>query len=171
MKSTFFAAAAAALFLMTGCAGYHVGATLPKKMEGIKTIAVPTFHNATLVPRLESIAASTVVREFQKDGTLQVQSSQEADAILEGTIQKIHRRGARSVRSDIVQQQEYNLYVTMHYVVTNRCTGETLDEATLVGETSFFVSGNDINQDERQAIPLAIEKAATRIVGHITTGW
>ena len=171
MKSTYFAAALAALFVLTSCAGYHIGATLPKKMEGIKTVAVPTFHNDTLVPRLESLAATTVVRALQQDGTLQVRSTQDADAILEGNIQTIRRRGARSVRSDIVKQQEYNLSITIHYTVKRRCTGETIDEANAIGTTSFFVSGNDVNQDERQAIPLAIENAANHIVSRITTGW
>ena len=171
MKLTHFAAALAALFLLTSCAGYHIGATLPKKMEGIKTIAVPTFHNETLVPRLESLAASTLVCTLQQDGTFQVRSSQEADAVLEGNIQNIRRHGARSVRSDVVKQQEYNLTVTIHYTVIRRSTGETIDEANVIGTTSFFVSGNDVNQDERQAIPLAIEDAATHIVSHVTTGW
>jgi hypothetical protein len=44
------------------------------------------------------------------------------------------------------------------------------------GKTSFFVSGSnalaaDVNQDERQALPLAIEDAATRLVSQISEGW
>lgn len=171
MKSTIFALSLAVLFLVTGCAGYHIGATVPKKMEGIHTLAVPTFHNETLVPRLESLAASTTVRAFQQDGTFQIRSSEEADAIVEGTIASIRRRGARSVRSDVVKQQEYNLTVSIVYLVKRRTSGETISEGTVIGNTSFFVSGNDVNQDERQAIPLAIENAATRIVGRVSTGW
>jgi len=171
MKSPLFALFAAVVFLFTGCAGYHLGARVPKRMEGIKTIAVPTFHNETLVPRLESQAASTLVKEFQQDGTFEIRSSHDADAILEGTITKIRRRGARSVRSDIVKQQEYNLTVTVNYVLIRRSTGVQIDTATVNGDTTFFVSGNDVNQDERQAIPLAIEAASTRIVSRISTGW
>ena len=171
MKSPFFAALAALLFLCTGCAGYHIGASVPKKMEGVKTIAVPTFHNETLVPRLEVLAASTLVKQIQQDGTLAVRSKEDADVILEGTIKRINRHGARSVRSDIVKQQEYNLTVTVNYTVTRRSTGQIIDEGNIAGDTSFFVSGNDVNQDERQAIPLAIEKASVNIVSRITTGW
>ena len=172
MKSPHLAILAIGLMMLcAGCAGYHIGASIPKKMEGFKTIAVPTFHNATLVPRLESLAASTVVQEFQRDGTLQVRSSQDADVILQGTIDNIRRRGARSVRSDIVKQQEYNLTVTFNYTLIERVTGKQIDAGVVVGDTSFFVSGNDVNQDERQAIPLALEKAADHIVSHITTGW
>ena len=171
MKSPFFAALATLLFLWTGCAGYHIGATVPKKMAGVKTIAVPTFHNETLVPRLEVLSASTLVKQIQQDGTLQVRSSRDADVVLEGTIKRIYRRGARSVRSDIVKQQEYNLTVTVAYTVTRCGNGAVIDEGTVNGDTSFFVSGNDVNQDERQAIPLAIEKASVNIVSRITTGW
>ena len=171
MRSPFFASLAGVLLLFAGCAGYHIGARLPKKMEGVKTIAVPTFHNATLVPRLESLAASTLVKQFQQDGTFEIRSSQEADVILAGTIEKVFRRGARSVRSDIVKQQEFYVNVTISYTLTRRSTGEKISEGTVVGETTFFVSGNDVNQDERQAIPLAIEKAAVNIVSRISTGW
>jgi len=171
MKSPIPAVLALALFLFTGCAGYHIGATLPKRMEGIKTLAVPTFRNETLVPRLEALAASTVVKQLQQDGTFQIRSSKDADAILAGTILSIRRRGTRSVRSDIVKQQEYYLLVTVNYVVTRRSTGEQIDSGAVTGDTTFFVSGNDVNQDERQAVPLALEKAANRIVSHVTTGW
>ena len=160
MKFPFFAALAALLFLGTGCAGYHIGASVPQKMVGVKTVAVPTFRNETLVPRLEVLAASTLVKQFQQDGTLEVRAPEDADVIVEGTIKRIYRRGARSVRSDIV-----------NYTVTRRGSKEILDTATVAGDTTFFVSGNDVNQDERQAIPLAIEKVSANIVSRITTGW
>lgn len=171
MKSLLFALCAAALLGLAGCAGYHVGASVPQRMNGVKTVAVPTFHNDTLVPRLESLSASTVIKEFQKDGTFKVCNAEDADVIISGSISKIRRRGARSVRADIVKQQEYNLSVTFNYTVTRRATGEQIDTGILIGQTSFFVSGNDINQDERQALPLAIEKASQRLVSRITTGW
>ena len=171
MKSPLFAPLAALLLLFTGCAGYHIGARVPQKMAGVKTIAVPTFRNETLVPRLEALAATTLVEQFQRDGTFEIRCPQEADVILSGTIDRIHRRGARSVRSDIVKQQEFYLSVNVSYTLTRRATGEKISEGIVTGETSFFVSGNDVNQDERQAIPLAIEKAAVNIVSRVTTGW
>ena len=171
MKPPFLAVCAAILFLFTGCAGYHLGTTRPKNMEGVTSIAVPNFHNATLVPRLESLAAGTLIKQFQQDGTFEIRSTQDADVILAGTIDHIRRRGARSVRSDILKQQEYTLMVTVSYVLTRRTTGEKISEGIVTGDTSFFVSGNDVNQDERQAIPLAIERAAIAIVSRTSTGW
>jgi Lipopolysaccharide-assembly len=171
MKFQHFAPLAATLLLLTGCAGYHIGARVPQKLAGVKTIAVPSFHNETLVPRLEVLAASTLIKQFQQDGTFEIRRPEEADVILAGTIEKIRRRGARSVRSDIIKQQEFYLLITVNYTITRRDTGAKIDEGSVVGQTSFFVSGNDVNQDERQAIPLAIEKAAVSIVNRVSTGW
>jgi len=163
--------AAAAAFLFGGCAGYHVGPVVPKKMEGVKSVAVPSFENGTLIPRLEVLAAGTVIKQIQQDGTFQVANSGNADVILEGKVLDVKRRGARSVRGDVLASREYTLTVDLQYTLVNRVTGEQLDRGKVRGESSFFVSGNDVNQDERQAIPLAIEDAAVRLVSLITEGW
>ncbi len=156
---------------LSGCTGYRVGPIAPKAMEGVKTIAVPTFHNKTLLPRLEVLGASSVIRILHRDGTYKVVGEEVADAVLEGTITEIDRRGARSVRGNVYASREYELIVTIEYEVTRRTTGERLERGTVRGVTSFFVSGNDVNQDERQAIPLALEDAANQLVSRISEGW
>ena len=45
-----------------------------------------------------------------------------------------------------------------------------MDDRNASGSTSFFVSG-DVNQDERQAIPLAAQGVGQRIVSDISEGW
>jgi hypothetical protein len=47
---------------------------------------------------------------------------------------------------------------------------------TVTGRTTFFVSGSnalaaDVLQDERQALPLAAEDLAVRLVSQISEGW
>lgn len=160
-----------AVVLLGGCAGYRVGPVIPKRMEGVKTVAVPTFENRTLLPRLEVLAASTVIKQIQQDGTYKVVNEADADAILEGVITDVRRSGVRSVRGNIYASREYELTLTFSYTVTNRVTGQELDSGTVRGVTSFFVSGNDVNQDERQAIPLALEDAAVQLVSRISEGW
>jgi hypothetical protein len=51
-----------------------------------------------------------------------------------------------------------------------------LEQRTVNGTTSFFVTGTntiaaDIVQDERQAIPIAAEDLAVRLVSQISEGW
>ena len=48
--------------------------------------------------------------------------------------------------------------------------GKALATAEAIGTTSFFV-GTDITTDERQALPLATEDLATRLVSQLSEGW
>jgi hypothetical protein len=161
---------------MVGCAGYQIGPVKPKIMQGVQTIAVPTFRNETLEPRIEVLLASAVIKQIQQDGTYRVVRDNEADAILHGHLVEIRRRPARSVRGNVLQTREYTLELTVHYTIVNRVTGRELEVRNVVGTTSFFVSGSntiaaDVTQDERQALPIAAEDLAVRLVSQISEGW
>lgn len=160
---------AAAVFF-SGCAGYHLGVSKPKFMGDIQTIAVPTFKNETLEPRIEVQAANAVINQIQRDGTYRVVQKDSADAILEGTVMKIDRKPARSVHGDAIATREFDLTVHLRWEVRRRVTGQVVESRSAVGTTSFFV-GADIQEQERQAIPLALEDAAVSIVSILSEGW
>jgi hypothetical protein len=163
--------AALLCLLMTGCFGYHVGQIHPHFMEGIHSIAVPTFRNETLIPRIEVLVADTVVRQIQQDGSYKVASSLEtADAVLEGEILQVVRRPSRTVINDVEATQEFSMTLVLHYKIIRKATGETVDDKNATGTTTFFVSG-DVNQDEIQAIPLAAQNAAANMVAEFGEGW
>src|SRR4051794_782281 len=103
------AATAAALFLSPGCAGYHIGAIKPKLMAGVNTVAVPSFKNDTLEPRIEVLLANVLIKQIQQDGTYTVVNEKNADAVVECTLDKIVRRPARSVKGNVLQTKEYTL--------------------------------------------------------------
>ena len=72
--------------------------------------------------------------------------------------------------------KEYELELKCRFEMTERKTGRSVDNRTINGTTSFFVSGSndgsaDVNQDERQAIPLAAEDVAIQYVSQISEGW
>lgn len=145
-------------------------------MREIKTIAVPSFKNDTLEPRLEVLMANAVIKQLQQDGTYRVVDEKDADAILEGKVEEIERRPARGVRGNELLSREYTLALRARYRVYRRDNGMELESRTVGGTTSFFVTGSntltsDPNQDERQAIPLAAEELAVRLVSQISEGW
>ena len=156
--------------LLGGCAGYHIGPIKPKFMTGVNTIAVSNFKNETLEPQIEVLVADTVIKQIQQDGTYRVESPDKADVILEGTISDIKRRASRSVRGNILATSEFTLDLELTFRLKRRSNGEVLQSRTIDGRTSFFVSG-DVNQDERQAIPLAAHEAAVTLVSQISEGW
>jgi Lipopolysaccharide-assembly len=171
-----FLLAAVAAFTLAGCAGYHAGPIKPTPMAKVSTIAVQTFKNDTLEPRIEVLIADGVIKQIQQDGTYKIAREDVADVILDGTLEEIERRPARSVRGNALLTREYELLIRIRYRVADRVTGKQIENRAVTGKTSFFVSGTnalaaDVNQDERQALPLAIEDAAVRLVSQISEGW
>jgi hypothetical protein len=156
--------------LLSGCAGYHIGAVKPFYLRDVKSIAVPTFKNNTLEPRIEVLVTGTVIKQFQQDGTFRITGDENADAILKGEIVRISRAPSRSVRGNVLATVEFALTIRVRYSLVGR-DGKTIGPPTEVtGSTSFFV-GSDVITDERQALPLATEQVATRLVSQLSEGW
>jgi hypothetical protein len=156
-------------FLVGGCAGYHVGPATPAHLRHVKTIAVPTFANITLVPRIEVLVTGTIIKQLQQDGTFRIVGEDQADAVLQGEIVVVGRTPARSVRGNVLSTTEFNLNLSVKYSLVGR-NGKVLTAAGAGGSTSFFV-GSDVSTDERQAMPLAAEELAKQLVSQLSEGW
>ena len=157
-------------FLLTGCLGYHVGSVKPNVLRDIHAIAVPTFENKTLLPRIEVLITNTVIKQLQQDGTYRIANENNADAILKAEITEITRSPARSVRGNVLATTEFNLIVHVKYKLETSTGTLLIPPAEVVGTTSFFV-GTDVTTDERQALPLAAEELATHLVTQLSEGW
>jgi outer membrane lipopolysaccharide assembly protein LptE/RlpB len=155
--------------LLQGCGGYQLGPATPAYLKHIKSIAVPTFGNTTLMPRIEVLVTNTVIKQFQQDGTFRIASADSADATLKGEIAAVSRAPARSVRGNVLSTTEFALVVTVKYTLIGR-DGKVLAPGAVSGSTSFFV-GHDVNTDERQALPLAAEELARHLVSQLSEGW
>ena len=155
---------------VSGCLGYHVGPVKPYYLRDVHSIALPTFKNRTLVPRIEVLVTDTLIKQFQQDGTFQITSDDKADATLTGEISRINRTPARSVRGNVLATTEFNLALTLKYTLTARDGKSLAGPGEVTGTTSFFVT-SDVTTDERQALPLATEDLATRLVTQLSEGW
>ena len=116
------------------------------------------------------MVTDTVIKQLQQDGTFQIENGDKADATLNGEVFRIVRTPARSVRGNVLATTEFALTLSVKYSLTGK-NGEQLAGANeAIGTTSFFVS-SDVTTDERQALPLATEDLATRLVSQISEGW
>jgi Lipopolysaccharide-assembly len=161
--------AALACLSLSGCLGYHIGPAKPYYLRDIHTIAIPTFENKTLIPRVEVLVTSTVIKQFQQDGTFRIGNGDSADATLKGEIISISRSPARSVVGNVLATTEFNLTLHVKYRLVGP-NGKELSSGEVSGSTSFFV-GTDVTTDERQALPLATEELATGLVTKLSEGW
>jgi hypothetical protein len=158
------------LLSLGGCAGYHLGPVQPYYLRSVHKLAVPTFENKTLSPRISVLITDTVIKQLQQDGTYQIVGDDEADATLHGEITHITRAPLRSVLGNVLATLEFNLSLRVRYSVIDKSGKVLAAPSDVVGTTSFFV-GEDITSDERQALPLAAEELATRMVSQLSEGW
>lgn len=183
----------AALVLLTGCAGYQLGDVKPSSYAGIDRIHVPPFKNSTLEPRLSSLVTNAVLKEMQVDGTYIVSSKSKADAVLVAEIRRIEKRQLRSVRTDTLRSQELRVYIHIDFHLEDPSTGRrienTVQEASkhgdskyvdevvieakqgrVVGQTIQFVD-ESYQVGERNALAVASEDAAKKLVSQLANGW
>ncbi len=165
----FFAAVSVSL-LVGGCAGYHIGPVKPAYLHDVSSIAIPTFKNDTLLPRIEALVTGTVINQFQQDGTYRIASVGNADAVLKGDILRILRTPSRSVQGNVLATEEFILTVTVRYTLLGQDGKALAGPAEVNGTTSFFVE-SDVTTEERQALPLATEQLANRLVSQLSEGW
>ena len=162
--------AALACLGLSGCLGYHIGPAKPYYLRDVHTIAIPTFENKTLIPRVEVLVTDTVIKQFQQDGTFRIGNGDSADATLKGEIIRISRSPARSVLGNVLATSEFNLSVRVKYRLVGPDGKNLGPSGEVTGTTSFFV-GTDVTTDERQALPLATEELANHLVTQLSEGW
>jgi Lipopolysaccharide-assembly len=158
------------LVCFAGCAGYTLGPTPPTYMRGVHRVAVPIFKNATIASDIQALATTTVIKQIQEDGTYEVTGVDQADAIVLGTIASVERTKARSLQGNVLASSEFNLTVDITFRIERPNTSQLMAQKTVEGVTSFFV-GNDTAVQEQQAIPLAVEDAASQFVSFLSEGW
>jgi len=154
---------------LTGC-GYHLGEIRPTPMRSVRTLAVPTFKNNTFESRIEVLFADTLVKKLQQDGTYRIVNTEQADAVVYCTIEKIERGSLRAVQNNVYATSEFRLTVLARYEVVDIGTGRVLMEGQVSGNTSFF-SGNDLQTLERQGLSNAAADMAENLTTRLTEGW
>lgn len=191
-----FSAVGVSALLIAACANYQLGSVKPSAYEGIDSLHVPPFTNDTLEPRLSSLVTNAVLKELQADGTYRVATRSNSDAVLKGRIVKIDKRQLRAVRTDTLQSQELKLFIHVEFHLVDPTTGNRINstaralkessagkeradrdgdiigvrEGRVIGETIQFVD-DSYQVGERNAIAVAAEDLADKLVSQLANGW
>ncbi len=99
------------LVLFVSSCGYHISGTGGIVPEGVKTISVPVFFNATNEPYVDVEVTQAVVEEFMTDGRLKVVGLEEAEIALRGKIVKYEAIPLSYNPQSYVQQYRVRLVV------------------------------------------------------------
>ena len=170
MKFAPIGAAVALLLAFTSCSGYRMGNTKPAVYNSVRKIAVPTFKNSTLEPRLSVLVTNHVIKQLQRDGTYQIVDESHADALLDGEIEVINRSQFRAAQDNQLQTRELLSTMRVKYYVREVGTGVILGGGVAVARSNIVLDQN-FQLSDRQALSDVSSKAATEIVSRISEGW
>ncbi|NUN93343.1 MAG: LptE family protein [Verrucomicrobiae bacterium] len=157
----------AALLLLSGCASYKLGTV---RDPGFKTIFIENFKSLVDEPGLENLVTTTIIQQFQADGTLTVTDEARADVVLRGKITEFTSTPVRYSRSNEITPIESSLTLGVAYTLTRRGETKPYLEGSAAGSAGFFI-GSDFQSDKRQGVPIAAAKAGRQIVSQLVEGW
>ncbi len=158
---------AAVAGVLTGCAGYRLGSTLP---PGINIVNVPTFINKTSEPLLEIVTSKAVISEIQRDGTLSIGSPEKCDVVLNVSVIDLQLKPLRYETDHTTTTREYRMTITASLKLTNRLSGKVMTRSVVTGETDFIPTG-DLSSAKRDAVPDAARDLAHSIVESVVEYW
>ena len=154
--------------LLAGCAGYQLGPT-NGRVAGGKSIQINPFASKVIEPRLSETVTASVRKQLQQDGTFKLDTRNEGDIIVTGTITRYDRDQLSFQRGDVITPRDYGLAITANVNARERGSGKVVLDRNVVGRTTIRV-GNDLTSAERQAVPLAAEDLARSITSLLVDG-
>jgi hypothetical protein len=154
--------------LLTGCLGYHVG---PVMKGNYRSVAVPMFKNKTYKPQLEAQVTNGIIKRLQTDGTLRVDSMDNADIILTGEIIRYYRSMLRAEQTEADAPREFRIYIDARVEAHDRVTGRQIFGPTVVTGSADTFIGTDLEASEYQALPLIADDLARQVAGMLVESW
>jgi len=153
---------------LAGCAGYKLGPT-GGQVAGHRSIEIRPFADQTREPRLIEPVATALRKEVQRDGTLQLATSEPGDILVTGTLVEYTRHPLTFQPSDVFTTRDYEIRLTARVLAVDRSTGKTLIDRSISGRIPVR-SAPDLGSAERQAAPLVAEQLARNITTILVDG-
>jgi len=170
MKKIFTLLTPVLALVLTSCAGYQVGGIKPAHLAQVTKIAVPTFENLTLEPRLAVLVTNAIIKQIQADGSYEIVNKEDAEAVHEGKISDIDRSQFRAVRNNVLRTSQLLVRLRTDYKIRDTATGNALHSGRAIGE-SYIVLDANWQLSEHQAMEDAAQRLAASMVSEISEGW
>ena len=156
--------------MLTGCAGYSLGSQKPAHLRHITKIAVPSFENLTLEPRLGVLVTNTIIKQLQNHGSYQIVSRGEAEAILQGKILRINRTQFRSDRNNILRTSQILATLSCAFTITEAGSGKVIHNGSASADSYIILDAN-LQLSETQLLEDAAQRLAHEVADQVSEGW
>ena len=161
--------------ILTGCAGYKLGSSLP---DDIETVFVPTVVNASKEPLLETALTPALQSEVMTYSGVKLVTSNNADARLEVRVTdySLHSIGFTSDDDESSRAREYRAWLKADVLLKNVKTGEIISSAEDIRAKTTFIledlSGQgDIVGAKRASMQRACQELAREVLDSVMEVW
>lgn len=170
MNSRLLICALGLSLLLTSCAGYQLGGQKPAHLSSVTKLAVPSFENLSLEPRLGALVTNAVIKQIQLNGSYQIVEEADADAVLTGRIVRIRRSQFRSDRDNVLRTSQLLLTLNTDFSIKDKASGAILHRGTASAD-SYTVLDSNVQNSESQALEDAAQRLAGNVAMEISEGW
>ncbi len=153
--------------LLVGCA-YSLGPT-NGQIAGAKSIQISPFVNNALEPRLSEAVITSLRKNIQRDGTFRLDTHNDGDIILTGTILKFDRTELSFQPGDIITPRDYRVSIVAKITARERVSGKVVVDREVTGYSTVRV-GSDLPSAERQALPLIADDLGRKVASILSEG-
>ena len=153
-------------FLLSGC-GYQLVGTANTLPPHLKTIYISVFKNTSSQPEIHRELTSAVLRSFISDGRLKVARKDNADLVMDATLNYYKLRNVSFGSQDLVSNIIIELGVKLK--VTDQVKNKIFMEKQLKTQWDYK-STSDVATTERarlEAVDLAFQDLGRRLVSLI----
>lgn len=158
---------ASTLVGVSGCA-YRLGPSNGER-AGSRSIQVNPFQNSTPEPRLIEAVSFALRQQLQQDGTYTLDTRNDGDVVLSGTIVNYERRSLSFQSRDVLTPRDYRLTITARVTVHDRLSGKKILDRQISGHSDIRI-GPDLASSERQALPLVAADLARNATALLVDG-
>lgn len=154
------------LFFAAGCASeYTWRATVP---EELRTVSVPVMRNESEVTELGSVMTRQLLREFQREGTFAIRSSDNAALEVQGVVKRVSDGLNGYSRKNGLRFASFDLKAVVEISVIDRRAGKVLvDNRPYKAVATFSTGGDDVATARRDASGRLAEDLARQVVNDL----
>ena len=131
-----------------------------------QTIAIPIVDNRTLEYGAEERVTDVLVQEFIRDGRLQVVPREEADMVLDATLEQYHLRPLTFDENE--QAVSYNLSTRLTVTLRDQRPGAVFTQREIFEEQGVFFLSNQPGLRREEQVYRRIAEA---VISRFLEGW
>lgn len=167
-RQSLFLLVLTSILIFSGCASYQLGrhAEPPFRSIYVKPVA-----NASFAPQAQALLTTQIREAFLHDGLIEVETEDQADAVLEVVLREFERHVAATRSDDTGVADKLRLDLRADCTLSDSRTGQVYINKRPIIATADSFPQESSQQAEFQNMPVLTNNLARRIVYEVLQVW